>query len=87
MDRGRILGRLPSTPAGTFDNKRLAALLVKQTIATGLNDPMEIAIAPNGGFYVIEREGRVLRINPNTGGIFVNGTIKVHALRDAPFFI
>jgi cytochrome c len=59
----------------------LAAPLTKETIATGLNDPMEIAIAPNGDFYVVEREGRVLRINPDTGGIFVIGLIKVHALR------
>lgn len=68
-------------PLALLTTSALAAPLVKQTIATGLNDPMEIAIAPNGDFYVIEREGRVLRINPNTGGIFVIGTIKVHALR------
>jgi cytochrome c len=68
-------------PLALLTTSALAAPLVKQTVATGLNDPMEIAIAPNGDFYVIEREGRLLRINPNTGGIFVIGCINVHALR------
>lgn len=60
-----------------------AAPLVKETLATGFRDPMEVAIAPDGDFYVVEREGRVLRINPNTGGIFVIGEIEVEALRSA----
>ena len=60
-----------------------ASPLVKETLATGLRDPMEVAIAPDGDFYVVEREGRVLRINPNTGGTFVIGEIAVHALRVA----
>ena len=68
-------------PLALLTTSAFAAPLTKETIATGLNDPMEIAIAPNGDFYVVEREGRVLRINPNTGGIFVIGLIKVHALR------
>lgn len=68
-------------PLALLTTSVLAAPLVKHTVATDLNDPMEIAIAPNGDFYVIEREGRVLRINPNTGGIFVIGCINVHALR------
>ncbi len=58
-----------------------AAPLIKETLATGLLDPMEIAIAPDGDFYVAEREGRVLRINPETGGIFEIGVIAVEALR------
>lgn len=58
-----------------------AAPLIKETLATGLRDPMEVAIAPDGDFYVAEREGRVLRINPNTGGIFEIGVIAVEALR------
>lgn len=60
-----------------------AAPLTKQTLASGLKDPMEVAIAPNGDFFVIEREGRVLRVNPNTGGLFEIGDIKVQALREA----
>lgn len=60
-----------------------SAPLVKETLATGFRDPMEVAIAPDGDFYVVEREGRVLRINPNTGGIFVIGEIEVEALRSA----
>jgi cytochrome c len=58
-----------------------AAPLIKETLATGLRDPMEVAIAPDGDFYVVEREGRVLRINPSTGGIFEIGVIAVEALR------
>jgi len=58
-----------------------AAPLVKNTLATGLEDPMEVAIAPDGNLFVVEREGRVLRINPETGGIFKIGNIKVEALR------
>lgn len=58
-----------------------AAPLIKETLATGLRDPMEVAIAPDGDFYVVEREGRVVRINPNTGGTFVIGEITVQALR------
>lgn len=58
-----------------------AAPLIKETLATGLRDPMEVAIAPDGDFYVAEREGRVLRINPITGGIFEIGVVAVEALR------
>ncbi len=58
-----------------------AQALVKETIATGLRDPMEVAIAPDGHFFVTEREGRLLRINPETGGVFEIGKIEVHALR------
>lgn len=60
-----------------------AAPLAKQTLASGLKDPMEVAIAPNGDLYVIEREGRVLRVNPSTGGLFEIGEVKVQALREA----
>ncbi len=59
-----------------------AAPLVKQTLATGLKDPMEVAIAPDGDLFVVEREGRILRINPETGGFFEIGTVKVEALRE-----
>jgi cytochrome c len=59
-----------------------AAPLAKQTLASGLNDPMEVAIAPDGNLYVIEREGRVLRVSPGTGGLFEIGEIKVQALRE-----
>jgi cytochrome c len=58
-----------------------AAPLIKETVATGLRDPMEVAIAPDGDFYVVEREGRVLRISGSTGGIFEIGVIEVEALR------
>ncbi|QTN30957.1 PQQ-dependent sugar dehydrogenase [Akkermansiaceae bacterium] len=60
-----------------------AAPLIKQTLATGLLDPMEVAIAPDGNLFVAEREGRLLRINPQTGGIFEIGNITVEALRSS----
>lgn len=60
-----------------------AAPLTKEPIIGGLKDPMEVAIAPDGNLFVIEREGRVLRVNPHTGGIFEIGDIKVEALREA----
>jgi cytochrome c len=68
-------------PLALLTTSALAAPLTKETIVTGLLDPMEIAIAPNGDFYVVEREGRVLRINPNTGGMFEIGIIPVQTVR------
>jgi cytochrome c len=59
-----------------------AAPLLKEPIVGGLKDPMEVAIAPDGNLFVIEREGRVLRVNPQTGGLFEIGEIKVEALRE-----
>lgn len=50
-------------------------------VATGLLDPMEVAPAPNGDLIVIEREGRVLRVRPTTGGVFEMGTLPVTSLR------
>ena len=58
-----------------------AAPLVKEPIVTGLQDPMEIAIGPDGTFFVTEREGRLLRINPETGAIFEIGKIAVEHLK------
>jgi len=58
-----------------------AAPLLKETIVGGLKDPMEVAIAPDGNLFVVEREGRILRINPRTGGLFEIGNIEVQALR------
>ncbi len=66
-----------------------AAPLARETIAEGLRDPMEIALAPDGDIYVTEREGRVLRVHPPTGGMFEIGQIPVEALRadnrDSPY--
>jgi len=58
-----------------------AAPLVKDTIVTGLKDPMEIAIAPDGTYFVTEREGRLLRVNPDTGALFEIGNIAVEHLK------
>ncbi|MFK7849707.1 MAG: PQQ-dependent sugar dehydrogenase [Akkermansiaceae bacterium] len=54
--------------------------LSRQTLATDLNDPMEVAIAPSGDLYVVEREGRILRVNPNTGGTFIIGNLDVQCV-------
>ena len=59
-----------------------AAEIESTFFAEGLRDPMEIAIAPGGNIIVIEREGRVLRVHPATGGVFEMGTVPVTALRD-----
>jgi cytochrome c len=58
-----------------------AAPLVRNTIAEGFRDPMSIALAPDGDVYVVEREGRILRVRPSTGGVFEIGTLAVSALR------
>jgi cytochrome c len=51
--------------------------------AESLRDPMEIAVAPDGDLFVVEREGRVLRVRPSTGGVFEIGNIPVTALKQA----
>jgi cytochrome c len=53
------------------------------SIAENFRDPMEISIAPDGSVYVLEREGRLLRVNPDTGGTFVIGELPVTALRES----
>ena len=58
-----------------------ATPLRKETIAEGFHDPMSLAPAPNGDLYLVEREGRLLRIRPSTGGVFEIGTLPVSALR------
>lgn len=58
-----------------------AAPLRKDTVAEGFNDPMSIAPAPDGDVYVVEREGKLLRIRPSTGGVFEIGNLPVSALR------
>lgn len=51
-------------------------------VASDLRDPMEISLAPNGDVYVIEREGRVLRVQPATGAVMEIGILPVTALRE-----
>lgn len=52
-------------------------------IAEDLHDPMEIAVAPGGDVYVIEREGRLLRVHPPTGAVHVAGNLMVSHYRKA----
>ena len=59
----------------------VASPLRKTTTAEGLNDPMSLAIAPDGDVYVVEREGRLVRFRPETGGVFEIGNLPVSALR------
>lgn len=58
-----------------------AAPIESAFFAENLRDPMEIALAPDGDVFVVEREGRVLRVRPSTGGVFEIGEIPVTALR------
>lgn len=60
-----------------------AAEIESTFFAETLKDPMELAVAPDGDIFVVEREGRVLRVRPSTGGIFEIGNIEVTALREA----
>ncbi|WP_367870986.1 PQQ-dependent sugar dehydrogenase [Luteolibacter sp. Populi] len=58
-----------------------AAELESTFFADVLKDPIELAAAPDGDVYIVEREGRVLRLRPSTGGLFVIGDLPVTALR------
>lgn len=52
-------------------------------VVEGLHDPIELAVAPDGDLFVIEREGRVLRVRPQTGGVFEVAKFDVTALRSS----
>ncbi len=58
-----------------------AAPVQIEKIAGDFRDPMALAIAPDGDVYLVEREGRILRVRPSTGGVFPVGQIEVSALR------
>ena len=58
-----------------------AAEIESTFFAGNLKDPIELAAAPDGDVYLIEREGRVLRLRPSTGGVFEIGNLDVTALR------
>jgi len=60
-----------------------AASLVFDPLVGNLRDPMELAVAPDGSLFVVEREGRILRANPATGGLFEIGRLEVTALRES----
>ena len=61
-----------------------AAEIESTFFAETLRDPMEIAVAPDGDLYVVEREGRVLRVRPSTGGVFEIGTSAGHRAARRP---
>ncbi|WP_265594458.1 PQQ-dependent sugar dehydrogenase [Haloferula sp. BvORR071] len=58
-----------------------AAEIESTFFAPTLKDPIELAPAPDGDIYIVEREGRVLRLRPATGGLFEIGHLEVTALR------
>jgi cytochrome c len=60
-----------------------AAPLQQVTIAEGFHDPMSLALAPDGDVYFVEREGRIFRVRPSTGGVFLIGELRVSALRES----
>jgi cytochrome c len=59
-----------------------SAALQTTFVASDLRDPMEISLAPNGDVFVVEREGRVLRVVPATGAMFVIGQVPVTSLKE-----
>jgi len=58
-----------------------AAPIRKDTVAEGFHDPMSLTVAPDGDVYFVEREGRLFRYRPATGGVFQIGDLPVSALR------
>ncbi|MGC4015521.1 MAG: PQQ-dependent sugar dehydrogenase [Luteolibacter sp.] len=50
-------------------------------VAEGLLDPIELTVLPDGDLFVIEREGRVLRVHPATGATYEIAKFNVSALR------
>jgi len=68
---------LPALLLGTAFSQSLT----RDIIATDLEDPMALAIAPDGDIYVTEREGKLLRIRPSTGGLFEVGKVPVEHLK------
>lgn len=57
--------------------------LSRSAFAPGLEDPMALAVAPDGDIYITEREGRLLRLRPETGGVFEVGKLAVEHLKIA----
>lgn len=58
-----------------------AAPLRQITLAEGFHDAMSLTTAPDGDLYLVEREGKLIRIRPDTGGVFTIGELPVSALR------
>jgi cytochrome c len=63
--------------------------LDRETIAGDFADAMAFDIAPDGDVFITEREGRLLRVRPSTGGVFEVAKIPVEHLkktdRDSPY--
>ncbi len=59
-----------------------AAGLVFDPVVEHLHDPMELAVAPDGSLFIVEREGRILHAKPETGALLEIGRLAVTALRE-----
>ena len=59
--------------ATTFEPTRFE----KTTVAAGLIQPMEMAVAPDGTIYLIELAGLLKAINPENGGVRNIGKLAV----------
>ncbi len=55
--------------------------LTRTAFAPGLEDPMAIAIAPDGDIYFTQLRGKLQRLRPSTGGVFEVGQIPVEHLK------
>ncbi|HEY1121225.1 MAG TPA: PQQ-dependent sugar dehydrogenase [Haloferula sp.] len=77
----RLLTGLGIGLLSMLDTGVAAGLQLTPPVAEGLQDPIEIAVSENGDLYVAEREGRILRVRPSTGGMFEIGKLEVAALR------
>src|SRR6185503_1959643 len=58
----------PSAPAAT---------LVAAPVATGLNFPTTVAVAPDGRIFFGEVSGRIGIVNPTTGGVSTFATLPI----------
>lgn len=65
---------------GKVDEEKLdTSKLVKVELATGLDEPMEIAITPAGKVIVIERKGAVKMYNPENSNTTIIGQLNVYS--------
>ncbi len=53
-----------------------------ETIADGFADAMELAVAPDGGIFVVERTGGLKRVDPGTGEVTEVARIPVEVRKD-----
>src|SRR5665213_1982635 len=52
------------------------------SLVTGLKQPMELAIAPDGTIFLIELDGKLKSVNPKTHEVKVIGDLKVTLMQE-----